>query len=96
MNIVPAGIQAQINRVDRQWSLWIGISLALTAAGSLFRVLWMLYLTIAFGGFIGSLLFTLVFSVVIGGAAAVGAVGFLNRYRNGTEAEQAGQQPIGR
>lgn len=88
MNIVPASIEAQINRVDRQWSLWIGISLALTAAGSLFRVLWMLYISVAFGAFAGSLIFSIIFSVVIGGAAAVGATGFLTRYYKGTDAER--------
>lgn len=88
MNIVPAGIQAQINRVDRQWSLWIGISLALVAAGSVFRLFWMLYISMAFGAFAGALVFHIIISLAFGAAAAVGAVGFLTRYHKGTEAER--------
>jgi hypothetical protein len=42
MNIVPTSIQEQINRVDRQRSLYIGISTGLLAVWSLFRVIWML------------------------------------------------------
>ncbi|WP_205873162.1 hypothetical protein [Mycobacterium camsae] len=88
MNIVPAGIQAQINRVDRQWSLWIGVSLALVAAGSVFRLFWMLYISMAFGMFAGAMIVNIVFSLVFGAAAAIGAIGFLNRYRKDTEAER--------
>lgn len=88
MNIVPAGIQEQINRVDRQWSLWIGVSLALTAAGSLFRLVWMLFISAAFGAFAPTMVVTIVFTLVIGVAAAVGAVGFLTRYHKGAEAER--------
>ena len=53
MNIVPASIEQQINRVDRQRSLWIGIALAVLAAGSFFRLLWMLYISMTFGGLCG-------------------------------------------
>lgn len=88
MNIVPAGIQEQINRVDRQWSLWIGISLALTAAGSLLRLVWMLVISATFGAFGPSLVVTTFVSLVIGAVAAVGAVGFLTHYRSGSEAER--------
>lgn len=85
MNIVPAGIEAQINRVDRQRSLWIGIGLAVLAVGSLFRLIWMLYITMAFGVFAGAMAFHIVFSLVVGAAAAVGAVGFLTRYHKGAD-----------
>jgi hypothetical protein len=88
MNIVPAGIQAQINRVDRQWSLWIGVSLALVAAGSVFRLFWMLYISMAFGMFAGAMVVNIVFSLVFGAAAAIGAIGFLTRYHKDTEAER--------
>lgn len=88
MNIVPASVQAQINRVDRQWSLWIGISLALLAAGSAFRVFWMLYISMAFGMFAGPIIVHVVFSLAIGAAAAVGATGFLTRYHKDTESER--------
>ncbi|OBK21380.1 hypothetical protein A5634_10170 [Mycobacterium asiaticum] len=83
MNIVPAAIEAQINRVDRQRSLWIGISLAVLAVGSFFRLLWMLYVSMAFGAFAGPLAFHVVFSLIVGAAAAVGAIGFLTRYHKG-------------
>lgn len=88
MNIVPTGIQSQINRVDRQWSLWIGVSLALVAAGSVFRLFWMLYVSMAFGVFAGAMIFNIIFSLAFGTAAAIGAVGFLTRYHKDTEAER--------
>jgi hypothetical protein len=88
MNIVPAGIQAQINRVDRQWSLWIGVSLALVAAGSVFRLFWMLYISMAFGVFAGAMVVNIIFSLAFGAAAAIGAVGFLTRYHKDTQAER--------
>lgn len=88
MNIVPAGIQTQINRVDRQWSLWIGVSLALVAAGSVFRLLWMLYISMAFGVFAGAMVVNIIFSLAFGAAAAIGAVGFLTRYHKDTQAER--------
>lgn len=88
MNIVPAGIQAQINRADRHRSLWIGVSLALVAAGSVFRLFWMLYISMAFGVFAGAMIVNIVFSLAFGAAAAIGAVGFLTRYHKDTEAER--------
>ena len=88
MNIVPASIEQQINRVDPQRSLWIGISLAVLAAGSFFRVLWMLYVSMTFGWFAGAMAFNVVFTLVIGAAATVGAIGFLNRYRSGAESDR--------
>ena len=88
MNIVPAGIEQHINRVDRQRSLWIGISLAVLAAGSFFRLLWMLYVSMTFGWFVGPMAFNLVVSLVVGTVAAAGAIGFLNRYFNGPESHR--------
>ncbi len=88
MNIVPAGIEAQINRVDRQWSLWIGVSLALVAAGSVFRLFWMLYISMTFGMFAGAMAVNIVFSLLVGAAAAIGAIGFLTRYRKGNQPER--------
>ncbi|OBI98986.1 hypothetical protein [Mycobacterium asiaticum] len=88
MNIVPAGIEAQINRVDRQRSLWIGISLAVLAGLSFFRLLWMLYIAMTFGWFAGSVAFSLVFTAVVGIAAAIGATGFLTRYYKGAESDR--------
>lgn len=43
MNIVPTSIQEQINRVDRQRSVYIGISTGLHAIWSFYRLIWMLY-----------------------------------------------------
>ncbi|MDT5139868.1 MAG: hypothetical protein QOD58_4130 [Mycobacterium sp.] len=88
MNIVPASIEQQINRVDRQRSLWIGISLAVLAAGSFFRLLWMLYISMTFGWFAGGMAVNVVFSAVFGVAAAIGAIGFLTRYYKGADADR--------
>ena len=80
MNIVPSGIQEQINRVDRQRSLYIGISTGLVAAWSLFRLIWVLYLGLTFGWFFGSMVFQVVLWGAIGAVAGVAALGFLTRY----------------
>ena len=84
MKIVPANIEEQINRVDRQWSLYIGISAGLVALWSVFRLIWTLYIGMTFGWFFGSMVFPLVLWGVIGAAAGVAAVGFLNRYTKGS------------
>jgi hypothetical protein len=88
MNIVPASIEQQINRVDRQRSLWIGISLAVLAAGSFFRLLWTLYISMTFGWFAAGMAFNVVFLAVLGVAAAVGATGFLTRYYKGSDVDR--------
>jgi hypothetical protein len=79
MKIVPASIEEQINRVDPQRSRIIGISFAVLAAGSAFRLFWLLYVSLSFGWVAGSLIFSFVFSAVIGVVAAIAAVGFLER-----------------
>ncbi|OMC48389.1 hypothetical protein [Mycobacterium sp. IS-1264] len=84
MRIVPASIEEQINRVDRQRSLYIGISAALIALWSVYRVLWTLYIGMTFGWFLGSMVFPLVLWGVIGAAAGVAATGFLTRYSRGS------------
>lgn len=84
MKIVPASIEEQINRVDRQRSLYIGISSAILAAWSVIRLIWLLYIALTFGVFFGALVFQFVLWGVIGVAAAVSAVGFLTRYNKGT------------
>ena len=84
MNIVPTSIQDQINRVDRQRSLYIGISTGLLAIWSLYRVIWMLYIGVTFGWFFGTMAFQLVLWAVIGTAAAVASVGFLTRHNKGS------------
>ncbi len=84
MKIVPTGIEEQINRVDRQRSLYIGISAGLVALWSVFRLFWTLYIGMTFGWFLGSMIFQLVLWGVIGTVAAVAAVGFLTRYNRGS------------
>lgn len=84
MRIVPASIEEQINRVDRQRSLYVGISAALIALWSVYRVIWTLYIGMTFGWFLGSMVFPLVLWGVIGAVAAVAATGFLTRYSRGS------------
>ena len=86
MHIVPASIEEQINRVDRQRSLYIGISAAVLALWSAFRLIWTLYIGMTFGWFFGSMVFPFVLWGVIGTVAAVAAVGFLTRYSKDTGA----------
>ena len=83
MNIVPTSIQEQINRVDRQRSLYIGISTGLLAVWSLYRLIWMLYIGMTFGWFFGAMAFQLVLWGVIGVLATVSAISFLTRYAKG-------------
>ena len=86
MKIVPTSIEEQINRVDRQRSLYIGISAGALALWSAFRLIWTLYVGMMFGWFFGSMVFPFVLWGVIGTVAAVAAVGFLTRYSKGPEA----------
>jgi hypothetical protein len=84
VKILPTNIEEQINRVDRQRSLYIGISAGLVALWSVFRLIWTLYIGMTFGWFFGSMVFQLVLWGVIGAVAAVAAVGFLTRYTRGS------------
>ena len=84
MKLVPTSVEEQINRVDRQRSLYIGIGAGLVAAWSLFRLMWALYLGMTFGWFFGSMAFQLVLWGVIGAVAGIAAVGFLTRYSKGS------------
>jgi hypothetical protein len=84
MKIVPTSIEEQINRVDRQRSLYIGISAAVLAVWSVYRLIWALYIGMTFGWFFGSMVFQLVLWGVIGAVAAVAATGFLTRYSRGS------------
>ncbi|WP_094289710.1 hypothetical protein [Mycobacterium lehmannii] len=83
MNIVPARVEEQVGRVDRTYSLVIGISAGLTALWSLYRVLWLFYTAATFSS-IGwspvSLVMPLVLWLVIGVAAGYVAAAFLLRY----------------
>ena len=80
MKILPANIEEQIDRVDRNPSLIIGISAALTAFWCIYRVLWSTYLSLTYDFLFGSLVFSIVLWGVIGVVAGVAAFGFLTRY----------------
>jgi hypothetical protein len=84
MNIVPAPIQEQINRVDRNRSLAIGISAGVAALFAIYRVLWLLYAAATLSGY-GISGVSLVFPLVLWGAFAVVtgfvSVAFLLHYR---------------
>jgi hypothetical protein len=80
MKILPANIEQQIDRIDRNRSLIIGISSGVLALWCLYRVLWSLYLMMTYDFLFGSLLFSVVLWGVIGAIAAVAAIGFLTRY----------------
>ena len=84
MKLVPTSIEAQINRVDRQRSLYIGISTALIAVWSLYRVFWALYIGMTFGWMLGSMVFSVVLWGVIGTVAGIAAFGFLTHYQKGS------------
>ena len=80
MKILPTNIEEQIDRVDRNRSLAIGISTGLLAFWCLYRVLWSIYLSVTYDFLFGSLMFSVVLWGVIGVAAAIAATGFLTRY----------------
>jgi inner membrane protein involved in colicin E2 resistance len=80
MKILPAGIEEQIDRVDRNRSLIIGISAGVTALWCIYRVLWSIYLSLSYDFLFGSLVFSIVLWGVIGVVAGVAAFGFLTRY----------------
>ena len=80
MKILPTNIEEQIDRVDRNRSLAIGISTGLLAFWCLYRVLWSIYLSVTYDFLFGSLMFSVVLWGVIGVVAAIAATGFLTRY----------------
>jgi hypothetical protein len=78
--IVPANIQRQIDRVDRQHSLLIGISCGLVAFWSIYRVIWTVYLALTYDFLFGSLIFPVILWGVVGVAAAIASTAFLSHY----------------
>jgi inner membrane protein involved in colicin E2 resistance len=80
MKILPTSIEEQIDRVDRNRSLIIGISTGLLAFWCIYRVLWSIYLSLTYDFLFGSLVFSIVLWGVIGVVAAIAATGFLTRY----------------
>ncbi|ART72214.1 hypothetical protein BTO20_29930 [Mycobacterium dioxanotrophicus] len=87
MKILPAGIEQQINRVDRQRSLLIGISCGLLAFWSVYRVIWALYLAFTYDFIFGSLVFPIVLWGVIAAAAGIAATAFLTHYAKGSASD---------
>ena len=79
MKILPANIEQQIDRVDRQKSLAIAISSGLVAFWCLYRVAWSLYLSLTYNFVFGSMIFPIILWGVIGGAAAISAIAFYTR-----------------
>jgi hypothetical protein len=80
MKIMPTGIEDQINRMDRQRSLYIGLSAASLALWSAYRLIWTFYIAMAYGWFVGPMIFPVVLWGVVGTVAGVAAFGFLTRY----------------
>jgi hypothetical protein len=87
MKILPTRIEEQINRVDPNQALAIGIAAGLTALWCVYRLVWLLY-TAATLSSVGwspvSLVFPFVLWGVIGVVAAIAAFGFLSRYAKRT------------
>jgi hypothetical protein len=84
MKIVPTPIAQQIDRVDRQYSLYIGISTGLLAFWSIYRVIWSLYLAVTYDFIFGALVFPIVLWGVIGVVAAIASIGFVTRHLKGS------------
>jgi hypothetical protein len=80
MKILPANIEEQIDGIDRNRSLIIGISTGLLAFWCLYRVLWSIYLSVTYDFMFGSLVFSIVLWGVIGAVATIAATAFLTRY----------------
>ncbi len=80
MKILPPSIEEHIDGVDRNRSLVIGISAGLVAFWCIYRVLWSIYLSVAYDFLFGSLVFSIVLWGAIGVVAAIAATGFLTRY----------------
>jgi len=80
MKILPPSIEEHIDGVDRNRSLIIGISAGLVAFWCIYRVLWSIYLSVAYDFLFGSLVFSIVLWGAIGVVAAIAATGFLTRY----------------
>ena len=87
MKILPANIEQQMDRVDRQKSLAIAISSGLVAFWCLYRVAWSLYLALTYNFVFGSLIFPIVLWGVIGVAAAISAIAFVARYSKAPASE---------
>ena len=87
MKILPIPVEEFVNRTDRNRSLAFGISGAVLAFWSLYRVFWALYVSVTFSG-IGWSPVSLVVPIVLWGAigvmSAVASFAFLTRYAKQT------------
>lgn len=93
MKIVPAPIAQYIDRVDRQYSLYIGISTGLLAFWSIYRVVWSVYLMLTYDFIFGPLVFSIAFWSVVAVVAAIAAYGFVTRYLKGSAIGSAENDP---
>jgi len=88
MKILPTPVEEFVNRTDRNRSLAFGISGAVLAFWSLYRVFWALYVSVTFSGIGGWSPVSLVVPIVLWGAigvvSAVAAFAFLTRYAKQT------------
>jgi hypothetical protein len=87
MNIIPARVQEQVDRVERTPSLVVGIFAGMTALWSLYRVFWLLYSASVLSGVgfsAASLIFSAVIWVAVGVGAAVVSAAFFIRYSKQT------------
>ena len=83
MNVLTR-YQEQVNRMDKNYALVIGILSGVTLLWVVWRLFWLAYSAIAFSSYglsAFSLIFSLVWTLVIGGLAAVNAFVFLRRYK---------------
>ncbi len=84
MNIVPARIQEQINRVDRSRAMVLGIVAGLTVLWSVYRLVWLVYSATVLAG-VGwspiALVFPFILWTAIGVVAAIAGLALLNRYK---------------
>lgn len=83
MKIVPAPIEHYVDRVDPRYRTYVGVSWALVAAWSAFRMFWLIFaaMTLAsYGWSPVSLIFGVVIWGVIGVVAVIGAVAFLTHH----------------
>jgi hypothetical protein len=84
MNIVPTRIQEQVNRVDRNYSLYIAIATAVITLWCVYQLFWAVYAAAVLSSY-GWSPISMVFSFVIWGGigvvAAIASVTFWLRYK---------------
>lgn len=84
MNLVPARYQEQIDRMDRNVALGIGIVSVIALVWVVWNLFWSIYSAVvlsAYGFSPISLVFTIAWTLAIGALAAFNAYVFLKRYK---------------